>query len=476
MTSGYRALVSMRKSLAPFTLAGGLVVKATIVLFLLALAVIVFVKWEKLTGTYSNLHKPGLGLLWLDLARALLFINLAILIWRVVLAIRYRPADVADDRLLPTCTVIVPAYNEGRQVFDTLASIIQSDYPTSKLQIIAVDDGSRDDTWQWILSAADRFQNRIETISLAKNSGKRRALYEGFIRSTGDILVTIDSDSIIEIHTLRRLVSPLVHDDRVGAVAGNVRVLNTSDGLIPKMLDVSFAFSFDFIRASQSTVDTVFCTPGALSAYKTNAVMKNLEAWLNQRFLGKQAKIGEDRAMTNLIIRDGWKVKFQSDAIVYTNVPCRYKNLCKMLLRWARSNVRETIIMSTFIFSRFRRTRTAGARVNFFIVCINLLMPRALIGGLLISASVDAQDYLLQLFAGISIWACVPATFYALQRKTSDAIYAFSYAFFWLFGLCWITPYAMLTPTNSKWLTRELNRETSPDVTQPVKAPSPIAA
>jgi hyaluronan synthase len=415
-------------------------------------------------------------LFWLDIARVLLFLNVAVFLWRVFLVVFYRPTPAAPDEELPRCTVIVPAYNEGRQVLDTLASICRSDYPVSKVQIIAVDDGSADDTWQWIQYALTRFPQRIEAVRLTENCGKRKALYEGFIRSTGEILVTIDSDSIIEAQTLRRLLSPFGKDNRIGAVAGNVRVLNTGSGLIPKMLDVSFAYSFDFIRASQSMVDTVFCTPGALSAYKKHPVMKNLDLWLNQRFLGREAKIGEDRAMTNLLIKDGWNVRFQSDAIVYTNVPCRYKNLCKMLLRWARSNVRETFIMSTFIFNRFRHAHTAGARINFLTSCINLLMPRALLGGLIAGVYVDAQDYLLQILAGSSLWASAPAVFYALRRKTSDSLYAFAYAALWLFGLCWITPYAMLTPANGKWLTRNLDTDITPAATRPVKAPTPVAA
>jgi hypothetical protein len=103
-------------------------------------------------------------------------------------------------------------------------------------------------------------------------------------------------------------------------------------------------------------------------------------------------------------------------------------------------------------------------------------MPRALLGGLIASLYVDVQDYMLQILAGSSLWACAPAVFYALRRKTSDALYAFAYAALWLLGLCWITPYAMLTAANGKWLTRNLNTDITPAVTRPVKAPSPVAA
>jgi Glycosyltransferases, probably involved in cell wall biogenesis len=78
---------------------------------------------------------------------------LAELVWRIILVLKYRPIPGVSDDQLPTCTIVVPAYNEGRQVFDTLKSLAASNYPRNKIQLIAVDDGSMDDTWKWIKQA-----------------------------------------------------------------------------------------------------------------------------------------------------------------------------------------------------------------------------------------------------------------------------------------------------------------------------------
>ena len=130
------------------------------------------------------------------------------------------------------------------------------------------------------------------------------------------------------------------------------------------MLDVTFVFSFEFIRAGQSRVNAVLCTPGALSAYRREIVARVLNRWLHQTFCGRPANIGEDRAMTNLILESGSHVVFQQNAKVYTEVPIHYKKLTKMFLRWARSNIRETIVMSRFAFRRFREGSMTGARIN----------------------------------------------------------------------------------------------------------------
>lgn len=434
--------------------------KTLIVIAFLISSVTAWTQYDQFETAINFLRAQPYGEVYILLGQMLLVINLSAFLWRVILFFRYRPVEPCADAKLPLCTVVVPAYNEGRMVFQTLESVLQSDYPAGKLQIIAVDDGSVDDTWEWIQKAAAQSNGRIEAVRLAKNSGKRRALYEGFIRSRAEVLVTIDSDSLINPDTIRCLVSPFAADAKIGGVAGNVAVLNRSKDIIPRMLEVIFAYSFEFIRASQSVVNSVFCTPGALSAYRRTAVMKVLDAWLHQTFMGRPAGIGEDRAMTNAILKLGYHVTFQSNAVVYTNVPVRYKGLCKMFLRWARSNVRETIAMAEFIFTRFRQTPALGARVNFVLSVIQMIIPQILLAGLTGCIVWHPALFVSQALFGACITGTVPALFYAWRRSfSSEALWSILYAMFWIFGLSWITPYALITVGNNKWLTRDVNRK-----------------
>lgn len=379
---------------------------------------------------------------------------LAELVWRIILVLKYKPIPGVSDYQLPTCTVVVPAYNEGRQVFDTLKSLADSNYPREKIQLIAVDDGSVDDTWQWIKQAQRTLELPVLTIRQPRNQGKRQALYDGFKRSTGKVLVTVDSDSMVEPDTIRNLVTPLAVNSGIGAVAGNVRVLNQTQGIIPRMLDIVFVFSFDFIRASQSMVRTVTCTPGALSAYRKSAVINVLDKWLNQTFLGRPANIGEDRALTNMILRQGYSVVFQQNAKVFTEAPVGYSQLCKMYLRWARSNVRETIAMATFIFTRFRRGSMLGARINLVSDVIKLTVAQIFFliswGLLLWHPAIFGSKAIV----GIVLGSSLAATIYALKFGRISSILAFVYGFFFFIALTWIKPYALITPHHSRWMTR----------------------
>src|SRR5699024_10270378 len=182
---------------------------------------------------------------------------------------------------------------------------------------VSIDDGSQNGTWNWMKKAKAELGKRVAIYQQPKNKGKREALYRGFHLATGAVFVTVDSDSLVKKDTLRNMVSPFVVNPQAGAVAGNVRVLNRKKALIPRMLNVSFAFSFEFIRSAQSALGAVFCTPGALSAYRKTAVMNCLEDWINQTFMGQASTIGEDRAMTNMILKQGYHVFFQRNAFVY---------------------------------------------------------------------------------------------------------------------------------------------------------------
>lgn len=393
------------------------------------------------------------------LAQIALWISLGALVWRIYLFYTYKPVAPCADEELPVCSVIVPAYNEGAQVLYTLRSVAASDYPAEKLQIITVDDGSKDDTWLWMKQAERELGDRVQLVRLEKNSGKRRALYEGFQRSRGEVLVTIDSDSEVDASTLRHLISPFVKDPLVGGVAGNVRVLNTSAGIIPKMLDVSFTFSFDFIRAAQSQLNTVITTPGALAGYRRSVIAPVLDEWLCQTFFGQPANIGEDRALTNLILKNGYHVLFSKNAVVYTQVPTAYVGLCKMLLRWARSNVRETLVMAGFIFKRFRETPALGARINLLLLLHRMTLCEMLKVWSMTILFAYPTLFLFNVFTGAVLFSMIPALLYLSRYKDSNFLWAIPYSLFYLVGLSWISLYALFTPHRTGWLTRGLKAQ-----------------
>lgn len=408
---------------------------------------------------FERVHLERMETTWgpivMTITLVLLALKVSFLFYILFLYLRYKPIQSVSDEKLPTCTVIVPAYNEGKLVWETLLSIAKSNYPVEKLQIISIDDGSKDDTWYWMKKAKEELGDRLEIYQQPQNKGKRQALYRGFKLGKGEVFVTIDSDSIIDTNTLRNMVSPFVVNKQCGAVAGNVRVLNNQKAIIPRMLNVSFVFSFEFIRSAQSQLGSVLCTPGALAAYRKEAVMNCLEEWLNQTFMGQPSDIGEDRAMTNMILKQGYKVLFQRNACVLTNTPEKYKNLYKMFIRWERSNVRENIMMSKFAFTNFRQGPKTGPRILLLNQWLKVIMAYPLLMLMFLFVLTHPLLFLSSCLMSVFIFSSVQVFFYSKRQKSIlESMWAYPYSIFYMFTLFWITPYAIATASRSGWLTR----------------------
>ena len=114
------------------------------------------------------------------------------------------------------------------------------------------------------------------------------------------------------------------------------------------MMRASFVIAFDFTRAYQSRIGAVLCTPGAFSAYRRSAVEAVLNDWNNRHSWASPARSRKTRALTNLILREGHEIVFQSDAVVWTNVPTTYVQMARMYQRWERGNARENLAYGKF--------------------------------------------------------------------------------------------------------------------------------
>jgi hyaluronan synthase len=374
-----------------------------------------------------------------------------LLIFRTLLWFRYRAEAPADTATCPSLTVIIPAYNEGSMVGRAIDSVVAARYPRDRLELIVVDDGSQDDTWKHISSAASREPDLVKTIRLPENGGKRRALAEGFRRARGELLATIDSDSEIEPNALLSLVGPFRRQS-VGAVAGRVAVYNRWNGIIPRMLAVRFVLMFDLLRAVQSTYGSVYCCPGALTAYRTKVVLKVLDAWLDQRFLGVPCTIGEDRALTNAIFAEGLDTVYQRTATVHTVVPQSYGRLCKMLLRWERSYVREEIRYMRILWRR-RGVARAVSIVETFVN--NMRYPVAWASALtFITLAPSHPLIVVRMLCVIGLFSGFNMLYYLHSERSAEAVFGVLYAYFSVFALSWIFPYALLTVRDRGWLTR----------------------
>ena len=390
----------------------------------------------------SSLLRPSL--LWLSMA-------LLMLVLRTVLWFSYRPFSSATYESAPTMTVVIPAYNEGAMVEQSIESVAAARYPSGRLEILVVDDGSTDNTWTFIQRAASRHEGLVTAVKLERNQGKRAALATGFRAARGEILVTIDSDSVIDAGTLLAMAGPF-RDPKIGAVAGKVAAFNRDTGLIPRMLHVRYILSFDFLRSVQSTYRTVYCCPGALAGYRTRVVHEVLEPWLAQRFLGARCTYGEDRALTNYILDRGFDSVYQGNAVVHTVVPETYTKLCKMYLRWDRSYIREEI---RFLRIVWKRPLVPMVLAVFEKLITNLRFPVAWTATATLAViAVSEPMALVRTLLAIGTAAGFYMLYYVYSDRSMRFVHGILYAYFSFFTLWWIFPYALMTVRSRSWMTR----------------------
>lgn len=235
-------------------------------------------------------------------------------------------ADGFDDvSTVPTITVLVPAYNEEGYVGRTIASLLAASYPDGKKEIVVVDDGSTDGT----ADEARRYESDIVTVVSKENGGKYSALNYGLLFADGEVIVTVDADSIVETDALREIVAPLAADSGVGAVAGNVKIFNR-ESFVTKCQAIEYVLNINLVRRIYDQLGAVSIVPGCLGAYR-RAALEEVNAY-------DPHTLTEDFDTTMKVLEQGYKVRF-SEAVVYTEAPDTWRDLYRQRLRWYRGNV-----------------------------------------------------------------------------------------------------------------------------------------
>lgn len=267
----------------------------------------------------------------------------------------YKYKSVEDKNHRPSVTVIIPCKNEEGVIAKTINAVVSSNYPEDKLNVVVVDDGSTDNTYQ----IAKQFDsNRVKVIKHGVNKGKREAFATGFHSSDDEVVICIDSDTIIDKEAIRLLVQPFV-DNKVVAVCGHGVAANKDKNLLTKIQHYWYQKMFILIKGMESKLGAVTCCSGILAAYRRENLNEILDEWLNEIFMGRRILFSDDRQLTNLNARGvsglkskDAKVVYQRTAIAYTIVPETYKQFFKQQLRWKRGWLHCTRLAIQFMWHK----------------------------------------------------------------------------------------------------------------------------
>lgn len=240
---------------------------------------------------------------------------------------------------LPPATLIVACYNEPIELlWKALRSFNRLDYP--ELEVIVVDDGSRNH--EAVREMVEEFG--FEYIH-QNNAGKREAMYTAFQRMSprSRIVFTADSDTIWHKNAAKELAIKLLQDEQTGAVTGEVAVLNANTNLLTRLIAIRYHIAFVHERASQSYFGSITCVSGPLGAYRREIIERIKEDFVGQTLFGKRCTYGDDRHLTNLVLNEGYQVRYASKAVCLTYAPEGFRQLVKQQTRWSKSYWREII-------------------------------------------------------------------------------------------------------------------------------------
>ncbi len=224
----------------------------------------------------------------------------------------------------PRVAVLIPAFNEEKVIERTVMAALNSDYP--KLRVIVIDDGSKDRTGEAVRETfcQEIAQGRLRILTQA-NGGKASALNYGLESVTEEIFVGIDADTIIAPDAIRRLVSHFI-DPKIGALAGNAKVGNKIN-LWTRWQALEYITSQNFERRALNTFSAVSVVPGAIGAWRTQAVKECGGYHVDT--------VAEDADLTMALLQAGYKVEYEDRALAFTEAPSSAKGLMRQRFRWS---------------------------------------------------------------------------------------------------------------------------------------------
>jgi N-acetylglucosaminyltransferase len=246
--------------------------------------------------------------------------------------------DEARDDYEPTVTAVVPMFNEGIAIQETLQSLLDSHYPHAKMRVICVDDCSTDGSYEFAQEIAKKSNGRLKVLRNRVNQGKRRSIIRATREADSEIIVSVDSDVVVDKEAIKELIRRFT-DDRIAAVGGWVDVRNKHDNWLTRMQVIKYWYGYFFLKNLEWGFRRIMCLSGCLTAYR-RAVLVELEPVLEHRSMfGVPIKYGEDRFLTRQIIKAGYLTTMTLAARARTFVPTTLPAYFSQQLRWRRSNI-----------------------------------------------------------------------------------------------------------------------------------------
>jgi cellulose synthase/poly-beta-1,6-N-acetylglucosamine synthase-like glycosyltransferase/spore germination protein YaaH/peptidoglycan/xylan/chitin deacetylase (PgdA/CDA1 family) len=281
-------------------------------------------RWAQIEGealTTKGNFKKAVGMLFLMAIYLTLLRSLVYGLLAVVQKVKSKRRAGLMPVYQPPVSVVIAAYNEEKVIVRTVRSVLNNGY--ANLEVVVVDDGSKDGTLA-VLEEEFGGDARVQILT-QPNSGKAGALNFGIRKSSHNILVALDADTIFRKGTIEKLVRHF-GDEKVGAVSGNARVGNRK-GWITRFQSIEYVCGFNLDRRALDLLNAITVVPGAVGAWRKDLI-EQVGGFTDDT-------LAEDTDITLAIRRLGYSIRYEEDAIAYTEAPESTRDLAKQRFRWA---------------------------------------------------------------------------------------------------------------------------------------------
>ena len=352
----------------------------------------------------------------------------------------YVPINPGNQKENYTMGIITPVYNENPSVFRTALHSWQSNNPDELIAVIDQKD----------LPCIRIFQEFAQNKPWAKlivtsKAGKRPALADGILASKCEILALVDSDTIWEHNIKDNLLAPFQN-----AVIGGVTTRQhpiERNSIWQKMTDVFWDMRNYYDLPSQTAMaKALTCLSGRTSLYRRQIILPKLNEFLNEIVFGRKKESGEDKCLTRLVQRDGWKTYYQSNAVVFSSAASDFKTFWNQRIRWSR-NSHNSDIISLWDGWAWKNPYLAFYMIDRFITIFTLFF-----GPIFFAISLYLNDWLVALSI-VGLWICgrgikiIPH----LRRHPKDILLLPVYVVI-NFLLALVKLYALVTIREQKWI------------------------
>ena len=231
-------------------------------------------------------------------------------------------------------------------------------------------------------------------------------------------------------------------------MTGHADVQNRAYNILTLLQQVRYFVAFRVIKGSESIFGCVTCASGCFSAYRRDRLLEVLPAWETQSFLGREATFGDDRALTNMLLRHS-RVVYQSTARCATNVPHQFKGFLVQQTRWKKSWLRESLIASTFFWRKNPIASIPTYASNIFPIVAPIVIFHACIWNPIMHGA-DPWMYLVGLYA----MAVLYSLYYGFTRRKPYWWAGIAFVLLYATVLIWQTYWAIATARKTAWGTR----------------------